>query len=283
MEVKNESEALYSVILELDSIEDTTIPVSVWTMSHASFLNLVGQFNPALAARLHDEPGYRPFTVSPLYGGEALGERMTLRRAHLCHLRVTLLDGGTIWSALQGYFREAATIYMHIGDAGFRLVRMLITPGTGPMHLAGYANWQTLANMPAQSAITMIFMTATAFSLGERQFCLFPEPTHVWGSLLRVWNRYAPEHMHMERHAIQESFGKHISVTACALHHAYLHFPTYVQKGFLGRCTYQLDADQRLASQLTSLAAFAQYAGVGYKTTMGMGQVDVEFVERPSV
>ena len=268
--------SIYSVDIHLMSDKDANIPVAGY-QNHASFLDLVGQIDPSLSARLHNEPGYRPYTLSPLSGGMIMGERVTLRRGQPCRLRITLLDGGTIWSALQKYFQEAGTIYMHIGDANFRLVRMLITPKTGPMHLAGYTDWQTLANIPAQSSITMIFLTATAFSLGERQFCLFPEPTHVWGSLLRVWNRYAPEHMHIERQAIQESLGKHIAMTACALCHAFLHFPNYVQKGFVGRCTYRLNTEQPQATHLTTLAAFAQYAGVGYKTTMGMGQVRVEF------
>ena len=274
------NDSIYSVDIHLMSDKDANIPVAGYQI-HASFLDLVGQIDPSLSVRLHNEPGYRPYTLSPVSGGMIMGERVTLRRGQPCPLRITLLDGGTIWSALQRYFQEAGTIYMHIGDANFRLLRMLITPGTGPMQLAGYTNWQTLANIPAQSSITMIFLTATTFSLGERQFCLFPEPTHVWGSLLRVWNRFTPEHMHIERHAIQESFGKHVSVSACVLHYAYLHFPTYVQKGFLGRCSYQIDADLMQATQLASLAAFARYAGVGYKTTMGMGQVRVAFTVEP--
>jgi CRISPR-associated endoribonuclease Cas6 len=282
IEVKKETESVYSVILELYPIKDVTIPISIGTKSHASFLNLIGQFNPALSARLHDEPRYRPYTVSPLYGGKILGERMALKRVQPCHLRVTLLDSGGIWSALQTYYQETRPIYMELGDADFRLIRMLIESGTGPTKWAGYADWQMLATIAAQSIITMNFSTATAFSLGERQFCLFPEPSLVWGSLLRTWNRYAPVRMYMEKQTIHESLGRHIAVTACKLHHAFLHFPTYVQKGFVGRCTYHLNADQQLAEHLTTLAAFAQYAGVGYKTTMGMGQVYVEFGKTPS-
>jgi len=170
---------------------------------------------------------------------------------------------------------------MHIGDADFQLIRILITSRIDPKYFVGYDNWQTLADIPAQPSIALYFSTATAFSLGERHFCIFPEPTYVWGSLLRVWNRYAPEHMRHDRHAIPTSLENHVSVMACKLRHAYLHFPAYVQKGFRGWCIYQIDADPLLAQQLTSLAAFAQYAGIGYKTTMGMGQVRVAFDAGP--
>jgi CRISPR-associated endoribonuclease Cas6 len=275
--MKTETEIVYSIIFELISIKDVTIPVSMETKLHASFLNLVGQFNPALSARMHDEPGYRPYTISPISGGKTVGDRKNLRGGQPCHLRITLLDGGALWDALQVYFHEAEPIYMHLDNTDFRLVRMFIAPTTDSSSWAGSATWQKLAALPAQPTITMHFATATAFSLGERQFCLFPEPSLVWGSLVRTWNRYAPVQVHMEKQAIQESLGRHIAVTACKLHHDFLHFPTYVQKGFVGRCTYQLNAEPQPAKHLTTLAAFAQYAGVGYKTTMGMGQVYVEF------
>jgi hypothetical protein len=45
----------------------------------------------------------------------------------------------------------------------------------------------------------------------------------------------------------------------------------------VGACNYIIDAPCDFASLLTTLAAFAQYAGVGYKTAMGMGQVRATF------
>jgi CRISPR/Cas system endoribonuclease Cas6 (RAMP superfamily) len=38
-------------------------------------------------------------------------------------------------------------------------------------------------------------------------------------------------------------------------------------------CTYSVNERSEQAAQFTRLAAFAPFAGVGYKTTMGMGQV----------
>ncbi len=269
--------SVYSAVFELYPNQDTTIPATIGQQTQASFLNLVDRFDPGLAVRLHDEPGYRPYTVSPIRGGKLSGDTVTLRRGQPCHLRVTLLDGGVLWNALQIYFREAGPISVRLCNTDFQLTRMLVTPTSDPMGWAGSTDWHTLATLSAQSTITIHFETATAFSVNERQFCLFPEPHLVWASLLRTWNRYAPESMLIEKQIIRESIGKHIAVTACALRHAYLHFPAYIQKGFVGHCAYRLSTDRSLTAQLTSLAAFAWYAGVGYKTTMGMGQVRVEF------
>src|SRR5437763_14348606 len=99
IEVKNST--VYAVDFQLLPNKNTTI--STWTghLVHASVLTLVGQIDPSLSARLHNQPGYRPYTVSPLIGGAIVGEGAALRRGAPCHLRITLLDGGVLWDALQ--------------------------------------------------------------------------------------------------------------------------------------------------------------------------------------
>ncbi len=49
----------------------------------------------------------------------------------------------------------------------------------------------------------------------------------------------------------------------------------YAQKGFEGSCRYQIKTGDGYAAQIATLASFACYAGIGSKTTMGMGQVRV--------
>lgn len=49
----------------------------------------------------------------------------------------------------------------------------------------------------------------------------------------------------------------------------------------LTQCTYAILENNEQAETVTCLAAFAPFAGVGYKTTMGMGQVraDLRFID----
>src|SRR5438128_5587508 len=88
---------LYSVVLELSSITSCTIPASTGHQAHALFLDLIKQVDPALASRLHDEPNYRPFTVSTLNGVKVQNDMLFLHPDQLYRLRVTLLDGGVLW------------------------------------------------------------------------------------------------------------------------------------------------------------------------------------------
>lgn len=68
-----------------------------------------------------------------------------------------------------------------------------------------------------------------------------------------------------------------VSVMKCSLHIRTLRYPNYIQKGFVGTCNYMIREPNDFAALLTTFAAFAHYAGVGYKTTMGMGQVHITF------
>jgi CRISPR-associated endoribonuclease Cas6 len=269
--------SLYATFFELLPKKNTSLPATSGPLTQALFLNLVRQFDPALSARLHDEPRYRPYTVSALTGGIRMGERIVLHRGQPCHLRITLLDGGTLWRSLQMHFLQAGPVHLLLGGTGFHLTGILTTPHTALTRWAGSTDWQTLRTLAARRTMTMHFSSPTAFSPNKRQFGLYPEPILVWGSLVRDWNSYAPDDMKMDKQLIHVAVREHIAVTACMLHTEFLHFSGYVQKGFVGHCSYHVSADEPLAAQLTTLASFALYSGVGYKTTMGMGQVRAEF------
>src|SRR5205807_6283024 len=116
------------------------------------------------------------------------------------------------------------------------------------------------------------FASPTAFSLGDRRFGLFPEARLVWDSLMRSWNFYAPEVLRLDKVELRAFVGKQIFVEDYHLQTETRRFPTYSQKGFVGTCTYHVKVKDSYAPQVAALAEFARYSGIGYKTTMGMGQ-----------
>jgi CRISPR-associated endoribonuclease Cas6 len=267
---------LYSIILELSATSTTTMPTSMGHQAHALFLDLVRQVEPALSSRLHDEPEYRPFTVSMLSGANIRDGRAFLQAGQLYRLRLTLLDGGHLWQCLSAYLLEAHLVTLHLDKAEFQIARLLSTPAADLTGWAGYADWQTLAATTPRCSITMRFASPCAFSLGDRCFALFPEPLLLWDSLMRTWNRYAPKELRIDKLALRDFVTHQVVISDYNLHTTCLHFPRYVQKGFTGICSYSVKTESGYASQLAALAKFARYAGVGYKTTMGMGQARFE-------
>jgi CRISPR-associated endoribonuclease Cas6 len=273
---------LYSVVFELRVGHAVTISGSTGHLAHALFLNLIKQFDPALSASLHNLPGPKPFTISPLLGVEQPPENLTLPREQICSLRLTLLDGGDLWHRLSTYTLQTEVVQVHLGPAALRLTRLITSTSADITGWAEITDWLTLAGLPAQRVITLHFASPTAFNLGYRAFELFPKPSLIWESLLRVWNAYAPQHLKMDKQRLRTFLIEHVSVLDCDIATMMCSFSQYVQKGFVGTCTYQIHKeDEGIAANLTTLAAFARYAGIGYKTTMGMGQARALLLEDP--
>jgi CRISPR-associated endoribonuclease Cas6 len=177
---------------------------------------------------------------------------------------------------------QTEVVQVHLGPVALRLTRLITSSSADPTGWADSTDWLTLAGLPVQRVITMQFTSPTAFNVGDRAFELFPKPSFIWESLRRVWNAYAPQHLRMDKQRLRMFLFEHVSVLDCDIATMMWSFPQYLQKGFVGTCTYQIqEEDEGIAANLTTLAAFARYAGIGYKTTMGMGQARALLLEKP--
>jgi len=115
---------------------------------------------------------------------------------------------------------------------------------------------------------------------------LLPQPESVFDSLARRWNSLVaePEGLTLiDRRQLSAFIGDRVHVSRLAgVETQALRFARGMQLGFVGTVTYVVQgvsgptADEATLEQariLDLLADFAFYSGVGYKTTMGMGQV----------
>ncbi len=269
--MNNREGIIYSVLLELRAEHHASLPATTGHLIHAMFHQLLTRIDPALSVRLHQEQGHRPFTLSPLLGGSLKDNRVVLIKGTTYQIRITLLDGGYLWHCLSTLFLERGSCTVQLGEATFLLTRLISTAdATGG---AGKTTWQELASQPHAREITLSFTSPTAFNTNEHSFVLVPEPRLVWGSLIRTWNCSAPASLSLSQAVLGEILTNGITILSCNLSTHTLQYPKYTQKGFLGTCTYRLPQEEKYAAQMTGLAAFARFAGVGYKTTMGMGQV----------
>lgn len=266
---------LHSVIFELFPLKRNTASLTTGHQTHALFLDLIRQIDPSLATRLHEEPTYRPFTVSPLNGGERRGEQIILQSGQYCRFRVTLLDGEALWRCLNTYALKRKLPICRVGEVTLQMHRIIAAPQDDTTGWAGYSTWPLLSSTTPRKIITFRFASPTAFSLGKRQFALMPDPGFVWDSLTRVWNKYAADPLKVDRMEMRAFVESHVTVKNTCTKTAVLHFPTHLQRGFIGTCSYHIQSG-KYASHLAALAEFARYAGIGSKTTMGMGQARVE-------
>jgi CRISPR-associated endoribonuclease Cas6 len=156
----------------------------------------------------------------------------------------------------------------HLGPADLVITSILGTPqSTQP-----WANFVSYAQLYEQASdndreVRFRFYTPTAFRKGQFDTSL-PTQEHVFSSLLNRWNEFSG--MEFSEQLIEPIFPSYFDIQTEIVQDSRSKFI-----GCVGSITYRIlgKADPETLKQINTLANFALYAGVGRKTTMGMGMV----------
>lgn len=264
--------SLASLVIELRSEKDLALPRTTGHNVHAAFLELVGQTDPRLASSLHSSDREKPFTLSWLKGRLVFDNGLRLlRRDETYWFRVTGFSEAVI-KCLVNWLERPPQI-VRLFNENLSVVRL-----TAEDHpAAGLSGFKSLYHgvmdlkQEVPRELTLRFLTPTTFRTGDYN-TLFPIPRLVFYSLAQKWNEYAPIHLgDMVHRLIDET----VIVSRHRLRTQMLEFDDYRQIGFMGETTFRISdlAPDMLVRMIRLLADFAFYAGVGYKTTIGMGQV----------
>jgi CRISPR-associated endoribonuclease Cas6 len=270
---------LYSIVFTLTPTREVDVRATMGHQAHAAFLKAVRESDPALAEVLHNpDMPCRPFTVSPLQGTPLpQSGRVHLSPEETYWLRFTVLYPPIFEQFMRRFLRGEGRPVVRLGHAVLLIKEILATPGSHPW--TGYTTWGEIASgARPEKEIALDFVSPTAFGFGQKEWgkkvMVLPLPETVFGSLARSWNDLAPPPLQVDRRALRVYLEEHVVVKqmddVCT---HMLEFRRARQVGFVGRVTYGLMAANEAAQcQLNALADFALYAGVGMKTTMGMGQ-----------
>lgn len=278
------SGGLFSVLLHLQPVESdlrNSLAQGRGTnyQAYAAFLNLLRQVDPVLSQYLHDKNARKPFTLSNLLENGQLSAG-PLRPGRGYSLRLTCLDSD-LFEVFIGRFLhlDQQNLMLRLGEMTFRIVRIEGTTGVW----TGRTSFKALYNTPGAKDWQFDFASPTAFSQGEqdwggRKFLVLPDPAYFFDSLANAWNCFAPPEVEqVDLKALRDYVEHYVVVTQHAIQTAVLPFKQHSQLGFMGRVSYRLmalpETNPGLADWLGRLAALALYSGVGYKTTMGLGQV----------
>ncbi len=277
------NDSLASVWLHLQPVERTAGPGAARAgyLAHAAFLNLLRQTDPQLSQRLHDLNGRKPFTLSGLLEEGRWYAAGPLRPDKTYQLRLTSLDGALFESFIGQFLTYAGTVRLRLGDWEFAL-RRIEGSGASKNDWIGRSSFTTLAEAGPGRDWEFEFASPTAFSEGEmegggRKFVVLPDPGWVFDSLGNNWNCFASKQFEqLDLVELRKYVNRYVAISHCAIQTVAMPFKAHQQLGFVGRVRYRLLERQPspiYAAILNRLAAFALYSGVGYKTTMGLGQV----------
>lgn len=269
----------HSLVLNL--LPQSPIPPQYLTGRHlhALFLTLVSSVDSTLGDRLHDATADKAFTLSPLQthsllkggrGGSKLQwqHQQPIPAGTPCWWRISLLDDTLFSKLTQLWLNLNPQHPWHLGPADLYITSIQGTPqSTQP-----WANACTYAQLYEQASdsdrsINFTFATPTAFRQGQYDNTL-PTRECVFNSLLSRWNKYSGiEFSHIALESIFPSFiNIHTEIVADSR-------SKFI--GIIGEVSYRLlgEATPLQIQQINALADFALYAGIGRKTTMGMGIV----------
>lgn len=262
-----------SLVLTLEPLEAASLPANLGRASHALLLRLLEGSSPAVASCLHDEEGPKPFTVSNLWGAER-GEQGTVvvsPESH-CWLRFTSLDN-ELSDLLQQQFLGGGVRRVELDRTVFGVVAATADPEDNAW--AGVASYgqlsepYLLARENPRRRVGLEFATPTTFRSGGMNVPV-PMPELVFGSLVERWNAFAPVAVSEE---VRRYVAGCVAVSRYRLQSRFVPFGQAGQVGCLGECQYvAVNRDRYWLGLVNLLADFALYSGVGYKTTMGLGQ-----------
>jgi CRISPR-associated endoribonuclease Cas6 len=256
---------------------------------HALFLTLVSSVDTTLGDRLHDSTADKAFTLSPLQiRGQGIGDReqdrgkykskiftsSSLQYSHQqpipagtpCWWRISLLDDTLFGKLTQLWLNLNPNRPWHLGPADLYITGIQGTPQS----IQPWANASTYAQLYEQasngnSSINLSFSTPTAFRQGQYDSTL-PTRESVFNSLLSRWNKYSG--IELSHIAIESIFPSFVNIHTEILADSRSKFI-----GIIGEVNYKIlgEIEPIQIKQINALADFALYAGIGRKTTMGMG------------
>jgi len=262
---------LASVLISLQIDRDITLPGLGGEALHGLFFEALRGRTKAFAEQLHAMQGDKPFTLSGLLTPHPKRDgRLEIPAQGTAEFRLGLLTDEVLEHTLAAFTSLATTgTPLRLGSGSTRVQAVAFRPGTHPAVRS--ATYPALVQAASdETRITLHFLSPTSFRAGDVQEIL-PKPERVFGSLFHAWQTFAP--ITFDR-TFTNTFSR-IRLSEYDLRTELVAFARYKVIGFKGRVTYTCPRDLDAATRrvLNALADFACFAGVGYKTTMGLGQV----------
>ena len=224
---------------------------------HGAFFGMIKRLDRALAARLHRGSSTRAFRLS-----------FPQRRLYERGKPIDLLIG----SADPELNRAIDSLRVCTQGDGFRMGLEHVEMDLLSVELLKSASMEYVERFRLPASFAVQFRSATCFR-SQGKHLLFPDPHTLFGSLLGRWNSLFNVQMTLYDEELDR-----VAVNGYRLHTRTLKMERFELIGFVGYVSYVsrgLKVESR--SKLGNLLLLADYLGVGYHTTMGLGNCRVVF------
>ena len=258
---------LYSVVVNFKAEDDIYFNYFPGESLHAMFFNLLSKQDKAKAKLLHDDKRVKAFSISPIlpYPSFVKGRRK-LKAKKKYFFRITFLVDEWYLLFMESFLFQGAKLNLQNKKIEITEVKTVSKSDKR----CRFIEYDKLIEMAKKDRkIKFKFHSTTTFRLDE-QHLIYPKPEILFYSLKTKWEAFSDYQLEL-----REDDLKKIYISRYDLNSTMEKFNGYMIKGFCGNCEYELSdkLTARKRKDLNLLADFAFYSGVGYKTTMGLGQV----------
>jgi len=231
---------------------------------HGLLFAMLGDMSPEFSNAVHDAKE-NPFSVGPLRGqGRLKSGLFYLLEGNSYSFTVSALS-----ETMQEFVRRMTTVtrsphQFRLGSADCRWTEPKLVRET---------SFDDLLRQAPQAKFGLKFRSPTCFR-SQGVTLLYPGPELVFHNLQEKWNSFSPVPLSIDIDA-------QLFVSKYRLKTRAVRFSQYQLNGFTGIVEYCFakHAGDDFKHAIWTLAQFASFSGIGYKTGMGMG--DTEFLPKP--
>lgn len=239
---------------------------------YAFLLQYLDGLDAELTQQLHDSQGPKPFTCSSLVGGQRSDNRtrqytpdnpswfrITGLTAQLSNHLQRLADDPPKRLELDG----------HLFNVHAATTDPEMHPWAGNTSIEALSSPYLLSKKYPDYRLRLHFASPTTFRSGGN-YQPVPMAGWVFGSLLDRWNAFSPVALSSDARRFAEEC---VVLSRYRLRTRAVPYKNIAQMGCIGDGYYSIvNRDRYWASVMNLLADFAFFSGVGYQTTVGLGQ-----------
>ncbi|GAB6190135.1 hypothetical protein JCM30566_18780 [Marinitoga arctica] len=232
------------------------------------FFNVLKKANEEVSKKLHQNFNNKAFTVSSFLG-KKVDEPVSIIKNKRYYIRVTFLDEKifnlfTVTMFKNKIFKEE----INIENIKFSILRVIFDKEQSKW--AGVLSVdEMLSKKEYSNKIELKFYTPTLFKIGDKHL-RYPDEEKIYTGLLNKFNKYSESKIN---ESIKDEFSG-IKIINKNIRRKRVFISNFYLEGFVGNVEFEIPPENiELIKVVNILSEFAFYAGVGYKTTMGMGQV----------
>jgi len=264
----------YSIVLEMKALQPGVYLEFPGKKIHGFLFNAIKEANEKLSQHVHDILNLKPFTVSPIFGTR-YGGPTYIEEGKIYRIRATFLEDKLFEFFASKVMRDKILKNkLSIGAIEFLVNKVILDTSRSEWSSIFSPKYFFQENREFKTEITLSFITPTLFRTGDLHLSN-PNAEIMFSGLFNKFNKYSDLKLD---ESIAEKL-KAINISKEDIKVRKVYFDKFYLQGFTGDVTFVVDEsfkeDKELLTAFNLLSEFSYYSGVGYKTTMGLGQVKV--------